>query len=285
MSDPFKVEGPAIISFSGGRTSGYMLYRIIAAYGGALPDDVRVAFCNTGREMPETLDFVRDCGAAWGVEIAWLEYRSRSVEPRYAVVDHARAARAGEPFARAIAERGYLPNPVTRFCTAELKVKTTERWAKGTLGWQEWTSVVGFRADEPRRVARMRARGESSKGAWDTAMPLADAGVMRDEVTAFWQGRNFDLRLTNRRGVTPLGNCDLCFLKNTRTRIEIMRSRPDLAAWWIEQEASVSPAKPDGARFRKDVPDYETLARLARDQGVFDLGDEPMVDCHCTEDG
>lgn len=29
--DPFLIEGPAVISFSGGRTSGYMLRRVLDA--------------------------------------------------------------------------------------------------------------------------------------------------------------------------------------------------------------------------------------------------------------
>ncbi len=64
MLDPFLISGPAVISFSGGRTSAYMLWRILRAHGGALPDDVVVCFANTGREMSATLDFVRECGAA-----------------------------------------------------------------------------------------------------------------------------------------------------------------------------------------------------------------------------
>lgn len=60
MSDPFRITGPAIISVSGGRTSAYMLWRILQAHGGTLPSDVHAAFANTGREMPATLDFVQD---------------------------------------------------------------------------------------------------------------------------------------------------------------------------------------------------------------------------------
>ena len=56
----FLIEGPAVIAFSGGRTSGLMLYRILEAHGGALPDDVVPVFCNTGKEHHATLDFVRD---------------------------------------------------------------------------------------------------------------------------------------------------------------------------------------------------------------------------------
>ena len=34
MSNPYKIDGPTCISFSGGRTSGYMLYKVIEAGGG-----------------------------------------------------------------------------------------------------------------------------------------------------------------------------------------------------------------------------------------------------------
>ena len=73
--DVYKVDGPALVSFSGGRTSGYMLFRILEAYGGSLPDDMHVVFANTGKERLETLDFVSECAQRWCVEIVWLEYR------------------------------------------------------------------------------------------------------------------------------------------------------------------------------------------------------------------
>ena len=38
--NPYLITGPAVIAFSGGRTSGYMLHEIIAAHGGTLPPDV-----------------------------------------------------------------------------------------------------------------------------------------------------------------------------------------------------------------------------------------------------
>jgi len=61
MRNPYRIDGPAIISFSGGRTSAYMLHQIIAAHDGLLPDDIVVCFANTGKERPETLDFVQRC--------------------------------------------------------------------------------------------------------------------------------------------------------------------------------------------------------------------------------
>jgi|GEM_PF-6868923 len=72
--DPFKVDGPTCISLSGGRTSGYMLHRILQSNGG-LPDGSMVLFCNTGKEEEATLRFVRDMAEHWQVSVTWLEYR------------------------------------------------------------------------------------------------------------------------------------------------------------------------------------------------------------------
>ena len=52
-------DGNVQISFSGGRTSAYMLHEIIKANNG-LPSRAVVAFQNTGKEMPQTLDFVQE---------------------------------------------------------------------------------------------------------------------------------------------------------------------------------------------------------------------------------
>jgi hypothetical protein len=69
--------------------------------------------------MTETFDLVRECGERWGVFIVWLEYNPGLPE-KFEIVSHATASRIGEPFERLLLNRGMLPNPVTRFCTAML---------------------------------------------------------------------------------------------------------------------------------------------------------------------
>ena len=70
---PYIVPRPAVISFSGGRTSGYMLKMILDAHGGRLPEDLFTVFANTGMERPETLDFIDTCARAWSIDIIWAE--------------------------------------------------------------------------------------------------------------------------------------------------------------------------------------------------------------------
>lgn len=281
MSEPFRIEGPALISFSGGRTSGYMLWRVVQAHGGILPDDMKVTFANTGKEMPQTLDFVRDCGEHFGVEIVWLEYRDHD-EPkkRWRQVTFETASREGEPFKALIRRKQYLPNPVTRFCTIELKIRAMKHYAR-SLGWDHWTNVLGLRADEPSRVAKSR---HNEKERWDNAMPLATAGITKRDVAAFWARQNFDLRLPNINGTTPLGNCDLCFLKSAATISAIMRDMPERARWWIESEAESLASRPSGARFRQDRPSYAAMLDGVERQQNMDFGDaDQLIDCFCGE--
>lgn len=290
MADPFHIEGPALIQFSGGRSSAYMLWRILQAHGGTLPDGVRVGFENTGREMPETLDFVRDCGEHWDAPVAWLEYRHTAGANEFVVVDYASASRNGEPFEAVIASRSMLPNPVVRFCTIDLKIRTGQRYMR-SLGMPDYTSVIGLRADEPHRVSRARARSESGKDRFDTLMPLATAGITKREVGAFWDAQNWGLRLPSINGTTPLGNCDLCFLKSAPTILGIMRDRPALADWWIEREREAA-ARPNKnalrdartAFFRKDRPSYAEMRDNVQRQGDMLIADEPLTDCYCTDD-
>jgi hypothetical protein len=116
-------EGNVLISFSGGRTSGYMLHQILEE-NGDLPDRVKVTFANTGREMPETLDFVQECSDRWNVKINWIEYSRRSGRVGFDVVNHNSASRNGEPLEEMIRASKYIPNTMRRKCTQETKLLT-----------------------------------------------------------------------------------------------------------------------------------------------------------------
>lgn len=284
MRDPFRIEGPAVISFSGGRTSGYMLWRILQAHGGGgLPDDVRVMFANTGKEMPETLNFVQECSERWNVPITWVEYRTGR---KTAVVDYLTASRKGEPFEELITEKNFLPNPVARICTVEMKILTIERYLKSN-GWTDWDNAVGIRADEPRRLAKIRANPSDGRKGVTRFAPLGEAGTAVAEVGAFWGKQPFDLRLPNMNGKTMHGNCDLCFLKGAKQIQSLINEQPARAIWWMEQESRIhskGQIKGDAGRFRSDRPSYKTMYEAALNQvEMFKFDDDALEDCSCTD--
>ena len=125
----------------------------------------------------------------------------------------------------------------------------------------EYVSLIGLRADEPRRVARVLARNRLDTGDPErtkremtdgeiVCVPLADADVSNDDVLSFWKARDWKLELPSDAN---LSNCVYCFMKGT-TAIpnvirdvtkadaelrEELRSVPDTPSdisWWADVE-------------------------------------------------
>lgn len=284
MKNPYKITGPTAISFSGGRTSAYMLWRVLQANSG-LPKEAKVCFANTGKEEEATLRFVNECSKQWNVPITWVEYRAD--ERGYAVVNFETASRDGEPFEAIVKKRNYLPNPVTRFCTVELKIRAMHRHLR-ELGWAygdgEWDQMVGIRADEPARVARIRARPSPETVRETMVMPLADDGITVHHVQSFWDAQSWGLELPTYKGRTLAGNCDLCFMKPAGQIASLIAQRPERAVWWAKIEALSLSSKPSGAVFRSDRPSYAAMLKNVQEQkDMFAFEDEPGMNCFCGD--
>lgn len=270
MSNPYRITGPALISFSGGRTSAYMLKMILDAHGGTLPDDVHVTFANTGKEHEETLRFVHECGSRWGVKIHWLEfvdYRKRAgASGRFVEVGFNSASRNGEPFQRLIDLKKSVPTQRHRWCTEFLKVKVLFDFAE-TIGLVagQYAECIGLRADEKRRIDRLSndARNECHT----LAFPLSEAGARREDVDAFWAASDFDLALP--RG---LGNCDHCPMIGTDSRIRRAQLDPAGTEQWARWEMDT------GYRFGKFLSFVEVLG-LAASSPQMPLSEDDDSEC------
>lgn len=278
MSDPFTIDGPTCLSISGGRTSAYMLRRTLDAN---TPEAIAAylvpVFANTGREAPETLDFVSDLAKHWNTPIVWVEFTTWG-DVGFQQVFHATASRNGEPFEALIRRKQFLPNPVARFCTTDLKIKPTELFLQ-SIGWAEWDNMLGFRADEPLRVAKVRAQPvlPESPGV-ERIVPLAQAGITKAHIRDFWRAQSFDLGLPmDYDGTTIDGNCDGCFLKSPHQRVSAMQRKPEMPVWWIAMEDLT------GGTFTKDGHTYRSMAAYAAGQtNMFDPNEEAIT-CFCGD--
>lgn len=296
-----------------------MLRKILDAYDGELPDDGHVAFENTGKEREETLEYIDECSRRWDVPIHWLEYRWEPGRHYFVEVDFATASRNGEPFEAVIQARGgILPNPTMRFCTAEMKIRTSNRFVHQSLGWDVYNNVIGLRADEPKRVAKMLAKKvvEYLPTLWEDWMlkvithganhppgerpmlPLATAGATLQDVMGYWQDQRggmeledwLDMPKEQRPGwdlalMPDEGNCDLCFLKGGAKLLGLIKDRPDSADWWAAQEDRAAQGltrNKSVEQFRKDRPGYRELAMIATDKQTgpgWLWADEPNGSC------
>lgn len=259
----------AIAGVSGGRTSAYMALR-------CCPPDTVFSFQNTGREHPQTLEFLRRVEDALRSPIVRLEWRApaRGEPPRNASfeeVRHENLSVHGEPFRDLLeclaAYRAKHKNkpPISpwarqRICTAYLKIKTVRMYTKA-LGWEDFVSYVGLRADEPERVARMKERNDRLDT--DERAPLFDLGISKGDVLAFWRNMPFDLELPE-----YLGNCTACFLKDERDLASALSHSITEADWWIESEQRFGPMRRGRTSYadvlRESPERFKIRAQIAR---------------------
>ncbi|AOR77240.1 hypothetical protein [Novosphingobium resinovorum] len=297
--NPYRIQGPAVISVSFGRTSAYMLKQIIDAHGGKLPDDVHVVFCNTGAELEETLRFGYECGVRWGVNIRWLEWRDRRkrtpVEQRFEEVGFNSAARHGEPFEALIRSKKSVPNMNSRWCTQHLKVQVCADFMT-SLGYTHWLNVIGLRADELRRVVKKDRQNEEAKDPWANVMPMVQARDTKADVRRFWFGnmkpidavqiqrdfgptaaatlpQGFDLGLDEWEG-----NCTFCFALGYNVLLHRIRRRPEITLWPSKMERLV------GGTFTTEYS-YADLEKAALTSPLLDLGDNFNSDAECGVGG
>ena len=138
----------------------------------------------------------------------------------------------------------------------------------------EYVSLIGLRADEPRRVARVmernrlgsadpeRAKREMTDGEI-LCTPLADAGVGNDDVLGFWANRDWKLALPPE---TNLSNCVYCFMKGT-TAIPNVRRDIGSADVVLPEELRSVPETPSDIRWWADLEAHYERRPLKRYKG------------------
>jgi len=226
---------PILISFSGGRTSAFMA-KLLMEHQTLVDVPKVVCFANTGKEFEATLDFVNECDKRWNLNVVWLEAvvnPEKGKGTTFKIVNYETAARKGEPFEAVIAKYG-IPNKQFPHCTRELKQLPIRRYIQ-SLGYSDWQTAVGIRADEPHRINR-----GSDSNFTNPYFPLGGDLISVDEgfIRRWWDKQDFDLELKDYQS-----NCDLCWKKSKRKRLTLINENPIVADWWNEMEAQYGKGK------------------------------------------
>ncbi len=143
---------PHVVKFSGGRSSGMLLFTLLEnGLLHASRGDV-IVFNNTSAEHPYTYNFVRDCMLAarrYGIPFFQIEFQTyedaRQGEwtrlPTYRLVNDQPNSAAddrgfhwrGEVYEEMLSWAGYVPNQFNRICTTHLKLDVTRNFLKDWL--------------------------------------------------------------------------------------------------------------------------------------------------------
>jgi len=108
---------------------------------------------------------------------------------------------------------------------------------------------MGLRRWHPLRRATARQSDDGGQRARQCPLgqrlPSYVAGVIKEDVAAFWAAQPFDLGMDS-----DYGNCDLCRKKNEAKLIRTIQEDSARVIWWSGTE------KRFGQVFRQDRPDF-----------------------------
>lgn len=178
------------ISFSGGRTSAFMLYWMLYISKKYKDYQIVILFANTGKEREETLDFVNECAKRWNLDIVWLEAEFHQDYGRknwFRIVDFETANRDGQPF-EALIKKERIPNKENPICSERLKTRPMHKYMRHGLGIKKYTTSIGLRSDEQHRINWESAKKENK------IYPLVtDFRVDSKYIRKWWDNQDFDI--------------------------------------------------------------------------------------------
>jgi len=216
-----------LVSFSGGRTSGYMTKMILDKLWRKY--HIQVVFANTGQEHEKTLEFVHNCDRYFGFNTTWVEavvHLGIRKQPTHKLVSFETASRDGEPF-RAVIEKYGVPNRAFPHCSGNLKRKVIEGFIK-SIGWKRgYSTAIGIRTDESRRVVARATRDH-------IVYPLIDwFPADKVEVNDWWEDQEFNLELSGEHQ----GNCTWCWKKSFGKHARNLLENPQFYDFPLRMEA------------------------------------------------
>ena len=208
------------ISFSGGRTSAYMV-AVIHEIAKKKGWDVHHIFMDTGAEHPKTYEFIRNIVKYWGIEIVCLRLLAHPVLGKansYKKIAVEDLKPDLKPWKSMIMKYG-TPSIAGPYCTARMKTEQMINYCNKTFGKDNYISWVGMRIDEPRRL--------KLKPGVRYLAEISD--FEKEDILDWWAKQPFNLGIEE-----WLGNCVFCVKKSIKKLALAAKDEPEEARRFIQ---------------------------------------------------
>lgn len=239
-----------VCSVSSGYSSVMMAVKMKEWYPDA---EIVNIMANTSREREESLLFMNECDKHFGLNLVWVEAdinKDPGKGTRHIVKTFEQLCRDGYVFEDGIIKYG-IPSKVNKWCTRELKLSPINSYVKNELGWSDYYTAIGIRADEIDRVSQNRLKNK-------LIYPLVERGYTKNDRNLFWHKSPVKLDLP-----AFMGNCKFCHEKSNRKLTTEYILRPNDMDWNLNMECKYSNV------IKLSSPSYNKF--INRDGGHFSL--------------
>lgn len=221
-----------VISFSGGRTSAYLLNLF------KNDPEAHFVFMDTGAEHPATYQFIKDIVKHWKIDLVCLRTVVNPVMNigcTYKIISLDELKQDLEPWKAMLKKYGspYYDSP---FCTARMKTEPFEKYCNDKFGKGGFERWIGIRFDEPKRLPieilkslqlPVHTKASNQKKGFRYLAEISE--FEKDDVLHWWKKQPFDLAITEH-----LGNCVFC-IKKTINKVALAgKDEPEQLVKWVQ---------------------------------------------------
>ena len=189
-----------ILSLSGGKDSTALAF-FMKENMPEIFEKTELVFCDTECELPETYDYLNKIEVFLNKKITWV--------------------RPEKNFEHIMTICGYLPSPIKRWCTIELKTKPFENFIKQKSNGIIYL-YIGIRADEMFRAKFGKYKNKNIKEVY----PFVNNGFVKDDIENILKKAGINLpkyyEWSNRSG------CYFCPFQTKKNWINLYRNHPNL---------------------------------------------------------
>lgn len=248
-----------VVSFSGGRTSAYLVY-LMEQKRKHEGWDVDYVFMDTGAEHPKTYEFIKNVVEHFGIELVCLKAEISQAEGVGVTPKLIAIADIGwdmTVWREMVKKYGAPYNPGGAFCTDRMKTTPYKKYCDQVYGKDQYTSWLGIRVDEKRRLKPRHGYKY-----------LAEISSMdKNQIIGWWRDQPFDLDIDE-----WLGNCVFCIKKGINKVAVAAKQEPELMAEFNATLGYASPEKRNsGGEMYRGKLSLEGIAKLHEDQDVEEI--------------
>ena len=238
-----------VVSFSGGRTSAYMVWLIESLRKGT---DIKVeyVFQDTGAEHPKTYEFIHNVVKEFGIRLTCIKAKidqTMGVGVNYEEISIESIGYNLQIWREMMSKYG-APSITGPKCTEKLKTIPFKKYCDSKYGKGNYELFLGIREDERRRIKS------------DLSINyLADiSNFDKQDVLDFWSKQPFDLEIPE-----YLGNCVFCIKKSHKKVALAVKEEPKLAIQFIDVVNEPTVRVMNGMDPTKMYRNYYSLSDIA----------------------